>query len=84
MVTVLGVPERQLLVHFVAVPAAVAGFAQVAGQLEIVDDMRCGSLRDADRPGDVPEAGGWLCSDHLEHMGVVCYEPEKMILLTGT
>ena len=80
---VLGVPERQVLVHLVAVAAAVAALAQVAGLLKVVDDLRRGSLGDPDRVGDVPQPNGRVGADDLEHMGVVCYEPERMIAFTG-
>ena len=83
VVAVLGVSERQVLVYFVVVAAAVAALSEVAGLLEVVDDLRCGSLGDPDRVSDVPEPNGGVGADDLEHVGVVCYEPEKLIAFTG-
>ena len=82
VVAVLGVPERQVLVYFVAVAAAVAALSQVARLLEVVDDLRCGSLGDPDGLSDVPEPSRRVGADDLEHVGVVCYEPERMIVFT--
>jgi hypothetical protein len=82
VVAVLGVPERQVLVHFVAVAATVAALSQVASLLEVVDDLRCGALGDLDDLGDVPEPNRRVGADDLEHVGVVCYEPERMIAFT--
>ena len=80
----MGVPERQLSVYLVSVAAPVAALAQVAGVLEVVDDLGCGALSDADALGDVPKPNRWFGGDDLEDVGVVGYKPERMILLTGT
>jgi DNA-binding transcriptional ArsR family regulator len=39
VVAVLGVPERQVFVHFVLVSAPVAGLREVASPLEVGDDL---------------------------------------------
>jgi hypothetical protein len=83
VVAVLGMPERQLFVHLVAVAAPVAALAQVAGLLKVVDDLRRRALGNPDGLGDVPEPCGRVGRDDLEHVGVVCYEPEKLILIVG-
>ena len=75
-----------MLVAFdrVLVAPSVASLCQVAGLLEVVDDLGCGALGDADALGDVPKPDGWFGGDDLEDVGVVGYKPERMILLTGT
>jgi hypothetical protein len=81
---VLGVSERQLFVHLVAVSAAVAALAQIAGLLELADDPRCRSLGDSNRPSDVDETSRGIGRDDLEDVAVVCHEPERMIIVAGT
>src|SRR5919204_4177418 len=84
VVTVLGVPERQLFVHLVSVAAPVAPLRQVAGVLEVVDDLGRRPLGDADGGCDVPEPGVRVLRDALEHVGVVRYEPKAVVLSSGT
>ncbi len=43
----------QFAVHLVPIPASFTGFREVAGLREIVDDLRGGSLGDADDVSDV-------------------------------
>jgi hypothetical protein len=45
VVAVLGVTERELLVHLVAVAAPVPALAEIAGLLEVADDLGCGFAR---------------------------------------
>jgi hypothetical protein len=71
-------------VHLVSVAAPVAALAQVARLLEVVDDLSCSSLGNTDGLGDVPQADRGVGGDDLEHVGVVRYEPESMILVCGT
>ena len=47
------VPERQFFVNLVAVPASVSGLCEVAGFLEVVDDLRRRSLGDPDVGCDI-------------------------------
>jgi hypothetical protein len=84
VVAVLGVPERQFFVHLVLVSAPVAGLREVASPLEVVDDLGCRALGDTHRLSDVPKSDGRVGGDHLEHVGVVGYEPEGMIAGSGT
>jgi hypothetical protein len=84
VVAVLGVPERQALMHLVAVTSPVAALAQVARLFEVVDDLSSSTLGNTDRLRDVPQADRGLGGDDLEHVGVVRYEPERMILVCGT
>jgi hypothetical protein len=81
---VLRVAKRKLVVDFVMVPAAVAGFAQVAGSLQIANDLRCGSFGDADSDGDVSKSCGRVGGDAFEHVSVVRYEPPEMVVLSRT
>jgi hypothetical protein len=84
VVAVLGVPERQLFVHLVSVAAPVAALRQVAGLLEVVDDVGRRPLGDANGGRDVPEPNIRGLRDALEHVGVVRYKPKAMVLSSGT
>src|SRR5919199_1662212 len=66
VVAVLGVAEGELCVHLVAVTASFAGLAEIAGLLEVVDDLGRGPLGDPDLRRDIPEADGGLGGDDLE------------------
>ena len=70
--------------HLVLVAAAVAGFGQVAGLLEFVDDLGRGSFGDADGEGDVSEAHIGVGSDAGEDVGVVGQEPKEKRVFFGT
>ena len=83
VMAVLWMTERELLVHLVVVAPAVAALAHVPRALEVVDDVGGRALGDANRLRDIPEARRGVGGDHLEHVGVVRYEPEKMIPITG-
>jgi hypothetical protein len=52
----------KLLVAFdrVLVAPSVASLCQVAGLLEVVDDLGCGAFGDSDAVGDVSEACVWI------------------------
>ena len=69
--------------HLVVVAAPITALAQIAGQLEVADDLGCGPLGDPNRRGDVAEARGRVDGDDLEHVSVVRHEPKRMILLAG-
>lgn len=84
VVAMLRMTERQLLVYEVAVAAPVAALRQIPGLFEVVDDLGRRSLGDPDGLCDVSEAHGRVGGKHLEHVGVVRYEPEKMILSAGS
>lgn len=84
VVAVLGVAQRKLVVDYVVVAAPVAGLGQIAGSLEIADDLRRGSFRDADGGGDVSEPRRGVGDDAFEHVRMVGHEPPKMISLSGT
>ena len=78
------VAERELLVDLVVVAASVAALAQVPRLLEVVDDLRHGALGSPDRLRDVLEPSRRVGGDDLEHVGVVCNESERLIIVTGT
>jgi hypothetical protein len=71
--------ERQIFLHDVVVPAPFATLRQVAGSFEIVDEVGRRSFRDPDGFSDVPEAGAGVGGDDLKYVGMVRYEPEKVV-----
>ncbi|MFC7597646.1 hypothetical protein ACFQU3_20195 [Terrabacter sp. GCM10028922] len=83
VVAVQRVAKRKLVVDFVPIAASVAGLRQVAGCLEIADELSGRSLGDADGLGDVSEARGGIGGDADEHVGVVGDEVPTMIPITG-
>jgi hypothetical protein len=84
VVTVARVAKRKLVVDFVVVAASVAGFRQIAGSLEVGDDLCRGSFRDADGGGDVPEPCSGVGGDAFQHVRVVGHEPPKMLGVSGS
>jgi hypothetical protein len=84
VVAVPRVAKRKLVVHFVMVPASVTGLGQVAGLLEVIDDLGRRSFGDADGDGDVSEASGRVRGDAFEDVRVVGDEPPKMVCLSRT
>jgi hypothetical protein len=83
VMAVLWMAERQFFVHLVVVPAPVARLGQIAGVFKIAHHVGGGSLSDTDGLRDVPDAGGGIGADDLEDVGVVRYEPEHMVAITG-
>jgi hypothetical protein len=79
----LGVAKRQIFVDLVSVPAPYARPGQVAGLLEVVDDLRRRSFRDSNGLRDIPQPRRRIFGDALEDVRVVCDEPPRMILLSG-
>jgi hypothetical protein len=79
-----GVAKWKLIVELVAVATSVAGFRQIAGSLELADDLCRGSFRDADGGGDVSEPHSGVGGDALEYVGMVGHEPPRMASLSGT
>ena len=82
VVAVLGVAQRKLVVNFVAVATSVAGLGEIAGSLELADDLRRGSLRDADGDGNVTEAHDGIRRDAFQHVRVVRHEPPRVISIS--
>ena len=76
--------KRKVGVDFVRVAASVARLRQVAGLLEVVDDLRGRPFSDADGGGDVSEPRARVDGDALEHVRVVRHEPPEMIAFSGT
>jgi hypothetical protein len=81
---VRGMTQRELIVHFVDVPTPVTDLGQVAGLLELADDVRDRSLRDPDRLCDVPQASVWVSGDTLEYVGVIRHEAERVRAISGS
>ena len=75
----MGMAKRKLAVDLVPVVSPHARLGQVAGLLEVADDLRRGALGDPDRRGDVPQAGGGVGRDAFEHVRVVRHEPPTML-----
>jgi hypothetical protein len=84
VVAVLWVAQRELAVDLVLVATSDAGLGQIAGLLELVDDLPDRSLGDADGGGDVPQACAGVGGDAGEHMRVVGDEPPKVIVISRT
>lgn len=76
--------KRKLVVHFVKVPAPVAGLGQVTGSLEVIDDLRSRPLGDSNRFGDVSEARGRVGGNEFEHVCMVSDESPSMIRFSGS
>ena len=66
--------KRKLVPDLIEVATTVAGLRQIPCLLEVTDDRRNRSFRDADRGRDVPEAGGRSAGDAL---AVVLYPIAK-------
>jgi hypothetical protein len=82
VVAVLGMPKRELTVELVFVAASVTRFREVAGLLEVSDDLRCAALGDSDRGGYVFESHRWVLCDAREHVGVVRDKAPYMVWIT--
>jgi len=65
-------------VDFIPVSPPCAALRQVAGTLEIADDLRRRALGDPDGARDVSQTGAGMSRDVLERVGVVCEESERM------
>jgi len=81
-VVVARVPERELLVDLVVVPAPVAGLRQVADAFQLVDDLGGRPLRDSRPLRDVAQADGGVGGDRLQHPRVVGQERPALQLIT--
>jgi hypothetical protein len=84
VVAVLRVAEWEFAVHFVLVAASDAGLGQVAGLLQLADDLPDGSFGDADGGCDVPQASPRVVRDAREHVRVVGDEPPPVIVRSRT
>ena len=73
----------QFVVDFVLIAASVARLRQVAGSLEVLDQLGGRSFRDTDGLRDVSEAGAGVGSEAYEHVCVVGDEGPSMITITG-
>ena len=83
VVAVHGMPKGKVVVDFVRIPAAVARLRQVAGLLEIFDELSGRSFRDADGFRYVPEPCSGVGGDARERVRVVGDERPNMVTSTG-
>jgi hypothetical protein len=81
-VAVSGVAKGEFPVHLVAITPAVAGLGEIAGLFEVSDDLGCGAFGDADLDSDVAKPKRRVGSDALEHVGMVGYEPKRVISIS--
>jgi hypothetical protein len=84
VVAVLRMAERELAVHLVLVAPPHARLGQIAGLLQIADDLPHGALGDADGVRDVAQPSARVSGDAREHMGVVRDEPPRVITDSGS
>jgi hypothetical protein len=78
------VAEREVAVDVVLVAASDAGLGQIAGVLELADDLRHRSFGDADGGGDVSHAYAGVGGDARQHMPVVGDEPPGAVVIWRT
>jgi hypothetical protein len=79
VVAVVGMAKRKLAMDLVLVAATGARLREVAGLLQVIDDLRHRPLGDPDRGGDVPETRGGIRGYAGEHVSVVRHEPPRTI-----
>jgi hypothetical protein len=77
------VAERELFVDLVVVAPSVASLRDVAGLLELIDDLRGRSFGYADRHRDVTKPSSWVGRDARQHVCVVRHEPPGMVKFSG-
>jgi hypothetical protein len=82
VVAVVGVAKREFAVELVPVAASLTRLREVAGFLEVGDDLRRASLGDSDRGSDVSESHIWIGGDARKHMGMVRDEAPHMVVAT--
>jgi hypothetical protein len=83
VVAVLGMAKWELVVDFVLIAASLAGLRQVAGALEILDQLSGRSFRDAYGLRNVSEACTGIGRDAYEHVRVVGDKGPTMVFITG-
>jgi len=84
VMAMLRVAKRKLAVDLVPVVSPHARLGQVAGLLEVLDDLRRRALCDPDGCGDVPKPRAGVRGDALEHVSVVGHETPSMIPIFRT
>jgi hypothetical protein len=82
VVAVLGMAKRELAVELVLVAASVTRPRDVAGRLEVGDDVRRASLSDSDCVGDISQSQRWVGCYARKHVGVVRHEAPQVVLVT--
>ena len=83
VVAVLGMAKWELVVDFVLIAASLAGLRQVAGALEILDQLSGRSFRDAYGLCNVSEACTGIGREAYEHVRVVGDKGPRMFVITG-
>jgi hypothetical protein len=83
VVAVLGMAKWELVVDFVLIAASLAGLRQVAGALEILDQLSGRSFRDAYGLRNVSEACTGIGRDAYEHVRVVGDKGPTTVSITG-
>jgi hypothetical protein len=83
VVAVLGMAKRELVVDFVLIAASLTGLRQVAGALEILDQLSGRSFRDAYGLRNVSEACTGIGRDAYEHVRVVGDKGPTTVSITG-
>ncbi len=83
VVAVLGMAKWELVVDFVLIAASLAGLRQVAGALEILDQLSGRSFRDAYGLRNVSEACTGIGREAYEHVRVVGDKGPTMVSITG-
>src|SRR3954462_14374255 len=84
VMAMLRVAKRKLAVNLVPVVSPHTRLGQVAGLLEVPDDLRRRALGDLDGRGDVPKARAGVRGDALERVRVVGHEAPMMIPIFRT
>jgi hypothetical protein len=83
VVAVLGMAKWELVVDFVLIAASLACLRQVAGALEVLDQLSGRSFRDAHGLCDVSETYTGISGDAYEHVSVVGDEGPTVVTITG-
>ena len=83
VMAVQGMAKRQLVMDLVLVAASGASLREVAGVLEIPDQLRGRSFRHADGFRDVSEARAGVGGNAHQHMRIVGDKPPNMVTITG-
>jgi len=81
VMAMVGMAKRELVVKLVPVPASFPRLREVAGFLEVGDDVRRAPLGDSDDGGNVFEPQGRVRGDTREHVRVVGDEAPHMVIV---
>jgi hypothetical protein len=70
--------------YLISVAPAVTALREVTGSLELAHDGSRGSIGDPDLLSKIGKADRRVVANDLEDVGVVRYESEKMVAVTGS